>query len=91
MSRMATFAYRFLNRLRAFLSRLFLFSPRVALSTGAFRGPDVLNVSPEGVVRVTRATGPSPIRPGVVFNATFSTARTQRLARRAAIFGATPT
>ena len=86
MGRMGTFAYRFLGRLRAFVSRLFLISTRVAAPSGAFRGPDIIDVSPDGIVRVTRATGPSPLGPRTGADATFTNPRAQRLARRAAIF-----
>lgn len=43
-------------------------------------------MSPDGSVRVTRTTGSVPIKPRIVVNANFTNARTQRLARRAAIF-----
>jgi hypothetical protein len=86
MSRMATFAYRFLCRLRAFISRLFPISARAAAPSGPFRGPDILDVRSDGTVRVTRATGPSPVGPRTVADATFINPRAQRLARRAAIF-----
>lgn len=86
MSGVGTFAYRLVRRIRAFFSRAWLFTRRISSPFRVFRGPDILDVSPDGTVRVTRSAGPVPLRPRVVTNPSFSNPKTQRLARRAAIF-----
>jgi len=86
MSRSSSPAYRFWRRIRRLLARLFSFTRRGHFPFRAFREPDILDVTPDGVVQITRTSGPIPLRPRVVANSDFTNPRTQRLARRAAIF-----
>jgi hypothetical protein len=51
-----------------------------------FRSPDILDVSADGTVHVTKSASAAPRRPKVATSANFDNARTQRLARRAAAF-----
>jgi hypothetical protein len=65
-----------------------LFSARAAATAPrfSFGAPDIIDVGADGSVRVIKPAGPAPIRPRAAPNAAFSSARTQRLARRAAAF-----
>lgn len=86
MSGTARFTFRLVRRVRAFIWRLFRSGQYVAWLFRAFRGQDILEVAPDGTVRVTRSSGPVPTRPSAVSNPSFTNPRTQRLARRAAVF-----
>jgi hypothetical protein len=74
--------WRRFNRLWAIL---FAVSARGLPPIHALRGSNILDVGRDGSIRVTTA-GPAPLRPRVVAHASFTNARTQRLARRAAAF-----
>ena len=82
-SRFVTRWWRRLYRLRALL---FAVSSHVLHPIRPSRGADILDVGRDGSIRVTKAAGPAPLRPRVVAHASFTNARTQRLARRAAVF-----
>lgn len=71
---------------RWFRGLFFGMSARTAATRRSFSGPGILDVGTDGTIRITPITSPAPIGPRVVANATFTNARTQRLARRAAAF-----
>ncbi len=77
---------RLFRTTRRWLRGLFFgVSARVA-ATRSFRSPGILDVGTDGTIRITPITGPALVGPRVVVNASFTNARTQRLARRAAAF-----
>jgi hypothetical protein len=75
---------RWLRRVRRLCASVLAAAGRASVSLPG--GPDLLEIGADGSIRVTKPSGPAPLRPRVVANATFTAARTQRLARRAAAF-----
>lgn len=86
MGIVSRFTARWLGRFKRLWAAFFSATGAASAPRFPFGGPDILDVGADGLVRVTKPAGPAPIRPRAVPNADFSSARTQRLARRAAAF-----